>query len=42
MMWWHKKILGHFIAERMVSVPIFDMSAKGILYVCVCGKVWTR
>jgi hypothetical protein len=43
--WWHDRVLRHTIQERRVSVPMFDIHAKGILYRCVtpgCGKVWAR
>lgn len=39
---WHKWVRKHHIETSRVSVPMFDMSAKGLLHRCECGKVWAQ
>lgn len=43
-MWWHlKRHKGHvIIAIPGMTVPLFDMYAKGILYRCTCERTWAR
>jgi hypothetical protein len=41
MIWWHKW-RKHTVEECRVSVPMWDISAKGILYKCSCGKDWAK
>lgn len=37
---WHSKVLGHTLDARRVSMPMFDMRARGFLVDCDCGKRW--
>lgn len=39
--WLHRK-KGHVILKRRVSVPMFDIGAKGILWKCDCGRTWAQ
>lgn len=38
--WWHRNVLKHSFSEVRVSVKAWDVSAKGLLVTCQCGKVW--
>ena len=38
--WWHAKVLRHEQKRYRASVPMFDLSAKGIYVKCACGKRW--
>jgi hypothetical protein len=38
--WWHRVVLKHAQIESHVSVPMFDISAKGLWVECSCGKEW--
>lgn len=38
--WWHHRVLGHAVVVRRVSVPLWDPSARGLLFDCICGKDW--
>lgn len=40
MIWWHRYILRHQQQGTRASVPMFDISAKGLLVKCSCGKDW--
>lgn len=40
--WWHHKVLGHAVLVRRVTVPVWDPSARGVLYDCICGHEWAR
>ena len=40
---WHVWRLGHSVRVNLgISVPAFDPSARGWLYVCECGRTWAR
>lgn len=40
---WHVWTKGHSVeVNRTISVPMFDMSAKGWLYKCECGHTVAR
>jgi hypothetical protein len=38
--WWHRRILKHTQNWRRVTVPLYDMRAKGYMVYCDCGKSW--
>jgi len=40
-MWRHHR-QGHEITSTRVSVPLFDPSAKGVLWKCSCGETWSQ
>jgi hypothetical protein len=43
MRWWHETVLRHRMrVNRMITVPPWDVSAKGELWTCSCGKTWAR
>ncbi len=37
---WHRLVLKHHQTVKHVSVPLFDIGAKGLLIDCECGKTW--
>lgn len=41
---WHVFRTGHTVGHaRIVSVPMFDIGAKGLLYRCEgCDRTWAR
>jgi hypothetical protein len=43
MIWWHERVLRHTLRRNtMISVPMWDRAAKGVLVSCSCGKTWAR
>ena len=38
--WWHSHYYKHSQRWNRVTVPMFDMSAKGYMVHCDCGKDW--
>ena len=41
-LWWHIRRTGHEVRYSRVSVPLFDMSARGDLWTCECERTWAR
>lgn len=39
-MWRHIRKGHNITTNKLVSVPAFDIGAKGWLHRCSCGKVW--
>jgi hypothetical protein len=39
---WAHRLQSHTIKAYRVTVPMFDLSAKGWLYRCSCGEVWAK
>jgi len=41
--WFHEKVLRHTLRRtKMITVPMGDLAARGVLVACSCGKSWAR
>ena len=41
MKWWHW-VRKHQMTVSRVTVPMWDPSARGLLWKCECGKTWAK
>jgi len=39
--WWHRAVLRHDQLRHRVTVPMVDLSARGIYVKCSCRKTWS-
>jgi hypothetical protein len=43
MIWFHERVLRHTLRRNtMITAPMWDRAAKGVLVTCSCGKTWAK